>query len=66
VGRKRVMADKDRRVPRFYVRKIPAASPHLRQLFEEKPAGNVMGDASARNLQAESVTHTNKEFAITL
>jgi hypothetical protein len=45
----RVVIDKDRRVARFYARKVPTGSPHLERLFEGKPAGSGMSTASARN-----------------
>jgi site-specific DNA recombinase len=45
----RIIVDRERKVARFYVKRIPAVSPHLEALFEAKPAGSIMSERSARN-----------------
>lgn len=45
----KIIVDKEKRVARFYVKKVPAGSPQLESLYEGNTAGSVMTAKCARN-----------------
>jgi hypothetical protein len=60
----KVIVDKEKRVARFYVKKVPAGSPQLESLYEGNAAGSVMSDKCARNRDFESLTQISNLFEL--